>query len=121
MDVPGQSFANFSQYYSELQQQYGFQVLPKLRKRWATGDDLIALSRRTKDKVQVLEYALSIYGRSADAHTLLADALEQQGKLSKALSLRKKAVDLAIKNNNLRVDIYRQRLRALQQQLGLIR
>ncbi len=116
-DKPGISLANLKNYYQKLHQQYGFEVLPKLRKWWATGDDLLALSRRTKDSLATLEYALSLYGRSAEAHALLADELVKQKQLKRAIELRKKAVELAQQNNNIRLAVYKQQLNMLKQSL----
>lgn len=114
-DDAGKSFNNMMQYYQSLEQEYGFEVIPKLRKWWATSDDLIALSRRTQDKVKVLVHAIHLYGRSANAHTYLADELEKQNKLAEAMKHREKAVELAKLNNNIRLQVFEQNLQKLQQ------
>jgi len=111
---PGQSLANLKQYYAKLNATYGFDVLPKLRKWWATGDDLLALASRTKDRVATLEYALTLYNNSADAHALLADVLEKNNQLNSALPLREKAVELAKVNQNLRLPVYNNKLEQLK-------
>lgn len=117
-EEPGKTLNNIKTYFAELNQKYGFSVLPK-GERYYNRNRLKRIAyvfiheKRYSEAEAIINYWLSFYPRSANAYDTLADLFQAQGKTDIELEYRTKALKLAKENHDVRVPLFEESLRAL--------
>lgn len=120
---PGQTFNNIKEYFSKLDQNYGFTALPKgerfyNRNRLKRIAYVFINEKRYAEAEAIINYWLSFYPQSANAFDTLADLYRAQENVNTELKYRIKALKLAQDNQDFRLPLFEA---ALKQTQGKIR
>jgi len=96
--VISQGLSDIEVFYKELSKKYGYQIKPTYRSVNQAG--YLALSRNNIDEaIKIFKKNVSRYPYKADGYDSLADGLEANGELNKALIMMNMAIKISIKEN----------------------
>jgi len=114
-EQPGQTLRNLQSYYEALGAEYGFVALPKgerffNRNRLKRLGYYLLEKKRTQEAVDVFNYWVKLYPKSANAHDSLADALDAVGQTQEEKSARIRAVSLAREHSDARLVLFKKNL-----------
>jgi len=115
----GATLSNIKAHFSALSEQYGFMALPKgerfyNRNRLKRIVYVLINEERYTEAEAIVQYWLSLYPHSANAYDTFADLHLARGEKDMALKQRKKALELARRNNDHRVMIFEEALNNLK-------
>jgi len=115
-EKPGQTLKNVKNHFDALSKEYGFTALPKGERFYnrnrlkRLGYQLLA-QERFSEAIAMFKYWKELYPSSANAYDSLADAYEANEQFDIALKARKKAVQLAKKNKDIRLSVFESTLK----------
>ncbi|MFD2185853.1 alpha/beta hydrolase [Aquimarina celericrescens] len=115
---PGNMLTSMDTYYHELSEEYGYTILPKAE-RWNSGNSLQASAnrllrqKRYEESIQVYRRLVTYRPKSAQAHSMLASALEANNNLEEALVIHKKAIALAKQYDNGHLQYYTEHMKEI--------
>lgn len=110
---------NIKAHFTKLSEQYGFMALPKgerfyNRNRLKRIVYILIKEKRYSEAEAIMDYWLSIYPHSANAYDTFADLFLAKGNKDIELKHRIKALELAQKNNDYRVELFKAALNNLK-------
>ena len=113
---------NIKEYFSKLDQNYGFTALPKgerfyNRNRLKRIAYVFINEKRYAEAEAIINYWLSFYPQSANAFDTLADLYRAQENVNTELKYRIKALKLAQDNQDFRLPLFKAALMQTQEKI----